>query len=66
MLMVKSLWLPGAITIEVGTLLEALWVALSVTVTVTAEVPAVVGMPVISPVAGLMLKPAGNPNALQE
>ena len=38
---------------------------LSLTVTVTLEVPLAVGVPVMAPVLALIDKPAGNPVALQ-
>jgi hypothetical protein len=36
---------------------------LLVALSVTVEVPAIVGVPLIKPVVGLTVKPAGNPDA---
>ena len=54
---------PGAFTVQVN---EALPVApvVSLAVAVTVDVPAVVGVPEISPVDALMDSPAGRPVAL--
>ncbi len=43
----------------------ALTVAASTTVTVTVEVPAVVGVPEMTPVPALIVRPAGSPVADQ-
>jgi hypothetical protein len=45
--------------------LEATMPYASVTVSVTFALPALVGVPVICPLAGLMVRPAGRPAALQ-
>ena len=47
-------------------LLEAVPQVLPVAVTVTEEVPAVVGVPLIAPVAAAIERPAGRPVADQE
>ena len=63
-------WAPGLVTamelvmVQVK-LAEALKPALSVAVMVTLEVPAVVGVPVMAPVAGSIDRPAGRPVADQ-
>ena len=67
-------WLPGLVTVTVLPELAALMVQVkaavplapvpSVTVTVTLEVAAVVGVPEISPVVELIDRPAGRPVAV--
>ncbi|GAB3934504.1 hypothetical protein GCM10027614_07630 [Micromonospora vulcania] len=55
---------PPLVTVQVK-VAWAVRFAASVRVTVTFEVPAVVALPVIRPVDAPMVRPAGNPEALQ-
>jgi hypothetical protein len=59
--------LPTGLTTQLNDTLAVAWVglALSVTVAVTDEVPAVVGVPEMTPVDALIDRPAGSPEAVK-
>ena len=65
-----AVWAPGLVTVTTlvmvqEKLAESLAPLPSAAVTVTDEVPAVVGVPLMAPVELLMARPAGRPEAVQ-